>query len=51
MTVKNTGKDSMVLLRPTQQARDVEIDLINQSQVLVAVGILNLIDADRIDLA
>jgi hypothetical protein len=29
----------------------VEIDLTNQSQVLVAFGKLDLIDADRIDLA
>ena len=34
-----------------KQVRDVEIDLLNQSQVLVAFGILDLIDADRIDLA
>ena len=52
MTVKNPRKDSMVLSRPTQkQARDTEIDLINQSQVLVAFGVLDFIDADRIDLA
>jgi len=39
----------MVLFAATpKQARDVEIDLINQSQVLVAFGILDLIDADRI---
>jgi len=50
MTVKNPRKDSMVLSRPTKQARDVEIDLINQRQVLVAFGVLDFIDADGIDL-
>ena len=34
-----------------KQARDVESDLINQSNVLVAFGILDLIDADRMGLA
>jgi len=33
-----------------KQARDVEIDLINQRQVLVAFGVLDFIDADGIDL-
>ena len=52
MTVKNSPKgfDGSFAAHP-KQARDVEIDLINQSQVLVAFGILDLIDADRIDLA
>ena len=44
------GFDGSFAAHP-KQARDVEIDLINQSQVLVAFGILDLIDADRIDLA
>ena len=34
-----------------KQARDAEIDLINQGQVFVAFGVLNFIDADRIDLS
>ncbi len=34
-----------------EQARDAEIDLINQRQVLVAFGVLDFIDADGIDLA
>jgi len=33
-----------------KQARDTEIDRINQRQVLVAFGVLDFIDADRIDL-
>src|SRR4029079_9147653 len=44
------GFDGSFAAHPTQ-ARDVEIDLINQSQVLVAFGILDLSDADRVDLA
>jgi hypothetical protein len=44
------GFDGSFAAHP-KQARDVEIDLINQSQILVAFGILGLIDADRIDLA
>src|SRR5689334_57983 len=32
-----------------KQARNVEVDLVNQRQVLVAFGILDLIDADGID--
>ena len=52
MTVKDPRKDSIILFAAQpKQACDVEIDLINQSQVLVAFGILDLIDADRIDLA
>src|SRR5580692_6894846 len=35
----------------SKQARDVEIDLINRGQVLVAFSVLDLIDADRIDFA
>ena len=52
MTVKKSPKgfDGSFAAHP-KQARDVEIDLINQSQVLVAFGILDLIDADRIDLS
>jgi hypothetical protein len=34
-----------------KQARYAEIDLINQCQVLVAFGVLDFIDADRIDLS
>ena len=34
-----------------KQARNVEIDLINQRQVLVDFGVLDLVDTDRIDLA
>ena len=33
-----------------KQARNVEVDLINQRQVLVAFGLLDLIDSDSIDL-
>ena len=33
-----------------KQARDVEIDLVNQRQVLVAFGVLDFIDADSVDL-
>ena len=51
MTVKNPRKIRWFFRDHPKQARDVEIDLINQSQVLVAFGILDLIDADRIDLA
>ena len=42
----------MVLsLAHPKQAGDAEIDLINQGQVLVAFGVLDLIDADGVDLA
>ena len=34
-----------------EQAGDVEIDLINQRQILVAFGVLNLVDSDSVDLA
>jgi len=44
------GFDGSFAAHP-KQPRDVEIDLLNQSQLLVAFGILDLIDADRIDLA
>jgi hypothetical protein len=52
MMLKNPRKDfdGSFAAHP-KQARDVEIDLINQSQVLVDSGILDLIDADRIDLS
>jgi hypothetical protein len=39
------GFDGSFATHP-KKARDVEIDLINQSQVLVAFGILDLIDSD-----
>ena len=41
----------MVLLADPEQAGDANIDLVDQRQVLVALGVLDLIDADRIDLA
>ena len=44
------GFDGSFLAHP-EQAGDAEIDLINQSQVLVAFGVLDLIDSDGIDLA
>jgi len=44
------GFDGSFAAHP-KQAGDAEIDLINQCQVLVAFGVLNFIDADRIDLA
>src|ERR1035438_7879308 len=34
-----------------KQARNVEIDLVNQRQVLVAFGVLDLVDSDGVDLA
>src|SRR5215469_16709335 len=34
-----------------EEARDAEIDLVNQGQILVPFGILNFIDADCVDLA
>lgn len=34
-----------------KQARNVEVDLINQRQVLVAFGVLDLVDSDGVDLA
>ena len=44
------GFDGSLAAHP-KQARDAEIDLINQRQVLVAFGVLDFIDADRVDLA
>ena len=44
------GFDGSFLADP-EQARDVEIDLINQRQILVAFGVLDLVDADGVDLA
>jgi hypothetical protein len=32
-----------------EQARDAEIDLVNQRQVLVTFGVLDLIDSDGVD--
>jgi hypothetical protein len=34
-----------------EQTGDADIDLIDQRQILVAFGVLNFIDADRVDLA
>ena len=34
-----------------EQARDAEIDLINQRQILVAFGVLDFVNANGIDLA
>jgi hypothetical protein len=33
-----------------KQTRNVEVDLINQRQVLVAFGVLDLVDSNRVDL-
>ena len=32
-----------------EQAGDVEIDLVNQGQIFVPLGVLNLVDSDRVD--
>jgi hypothetical protein len=32
-----------------EQARNVEVDLVNQRQVLVAFGVLDLVDSDGVD--
>ena len=34
-----------------KQARDAEVDLIDQRQVFVAFGVLDFIDANRVDLS
>lgn len=39
------------LLAGQEQMHDAEVDLINQRQVFLAFGVLNLVDADGIDLA
>jgi hypothetical protein len=39
------------LFADPKQTGDVEIDLINQCQILVPFGVLDLIDADGVDLA
>lgn len=44
------GLDGSFAAHP-KQARHVEIDLINQREVLVTFGVLDFVDADRIDLA
>ena len=44
------GLDGPLLTDP-EQASDAEIDLINESQVLVALGVLDFIHADRVNLA
>src|SRR6202041_723968 len=44
------GFDGSFAAHP-KQARDAEIDLINQRQVFVAFGVLDFIDAERIDLS
>src|SRR3954454_18430603 len=52
MTVKYPWKDSMVLSLPTQSRRgDVQVDLVNQRQVFVPFGVLDLIATDGVDLA
>src|SRR5450432_747918 len=33
-----------------KQTGDAEIDLVNQRQILVPFGVLNLVDSDRVDL-
>ncbi|MFZ0594886.1 MAG: hypothetical protein WAM39_30785 [Bryobacteraceae bacterium] len=40
----------MVLSLPPEQAGDAKVDLVNQCQVLVALGVLDFIDADGVDL-
>jgi len=44
------GFDGSFLSNP-KQARDAEIDPVNQRQVLVAFGVLDLVNADGVDLA
>ena len=44
------GFDGSFFSHP-KQARNVEIDLVNQRQVLVAFGVLDLVDSDGVDLA
>src|SRR5713226_473716 len=44
------GFDGSFAAHP-EQAGNAEVNLINQRQVLVAFGVLDFIDADRIDLA
>src|SRR4051794_35638898 len=44
------GSDRSFFSYP-KQARNVEVDLINQRQVLVAFGVLDLVDSDGVDLA
>jgi hypothetical protein len=51
MVVKNPWNDSMVLSANPEQTGDADIDLIDQRQILVALGVLNFIDADGVDLA
>jgi hypothetical protein len=52
MAVKNPWKDSIVRsLAHPEQAREAEIDLIDQRQVFVAFGVLDFIDSDGTDLA
>jgi hypothetical protein len=41
----------VLFLSNPKQARDAEVDLVNQRQVLVAPGVLDLVDADGVDLA
>jgi hypothetical protein len=51
MVVKNPRQDSIVLFADPKQTGDAEIDLIDQCQILVALGVLDFIDADGVDLA
>ena len=44
------GFDGSFLSDP-EQARDAEVDLVDQRQVLVALGVLDLVNADGVDLA
>jgi hypothetical protein len=44
------GLDRSLLSHP-EKTRDVEIDLIDQRQILVAFGVLDFVNADGVDLA
>ena len=46
---EETPNDSMVFFAHPEQTSNVEINLVNQRQILVPFGVLNLVDSDRVD--
>jgi hypothetical protein len=48
---KSLKRFDRAFLAHPEQASDADVDLIDQCQVFVALGVLDFIDADRVDLA
>ena len=49
--MKNPWKDSIVLFADPEKAGDANIDRVDQCQVLVALGVLDLVHSEGVDLS